>query len=205
MYNIKKSLVVFINYYGMKKDFYVFRHGETEYNRLGLRQGQGINVGLNEKGFHQAEELARLLDDVGIEVVYSSPLVRAIETAEKVAQRLSVPIKILSELTEGSFGDAEGLHRDIVHQRWPDVFAHWYNPTDMVDCGFPNGETKFEIQQRMLSAMEIMLQAPEKTIAVSSHGTALRCLLMRILYKGDKLPNAKAIHLVWEDGLWLLS
>ena len=46
-----------------RKDFYLFRHGETEYNRLGLRQGQGIDAGLNETGRLQAQKLAVYLEE----------------------------------------------------------------------------------------------------------------------------------------------
>ncbi len=57
-----------------RKDFYLFRHGETEYNRLGLRQGQGIDAGLNETGRLQAQKLAVYLEEKEIEVIYTSPL-----------------------------------------------------------------------------------------------------------------------------------
>ena len=54
-----------------RKDFYLFRHGETEYNRLGLRQGQGIDAGLNETGRLQAQKLAVYLEEKEIEVIYT--------------------------------------------------------------------------------------------------------------------------------------
>ena len=51
-----------------RKDFYLFRHGETEYNRLGLRQGQGIDAGLNETGRLQAQKLAVYLEEKEIDI-----------------------------------------------------------------------------------------------------------------------------------------
>ncbi len=185
----------------MKKNFYFFRHGETEYNRLQLRQGRGINIGLNPKGREQAAALAHSLEDKGIEVIFSSPLIRALETANAVSAHLQIPVEIADGLTEGHFGEAEGLAHETVRQRWPGILAAWYLPEQM-DQGFPGGESKRDIQRRMLQTMEVLLADPRQTIAVSSHSSALRLLLMTMGGTGEKLPNARAVHVLWQDGLW---
>ena len=56
----------------MEKNIYLFRHGETNYNLHRLRQGCGINAGLNATGQKQAEALAQYLKDKGIEIIYSA-------------------------------------------------------------------------------------------------------------------------------------
>ena len=97
-----------------RKDFYLFRHGETEYNRLGLRQGQGIDAGLNETGRLQAQKLAVYLEEKEIEVIYTSPLRRARQTAEIAAVRLCIAVISDERLLEGNFGAAEGLSKEEV-------------------------------------------------------------------------------------------
>ena len=200
--HIKSSRKKFIILIFMKKTFYLFRHGETEYNRLKLRQGQGINIGLNATGFAQAEKLAQNSLTLGIEVIYTSPLVRARETADIVARYTGAPVKILPALTEGCFGLAEGLPNDEVKKRWPEILDDWYQTNQQMDSGFPEGETKRQIQQRVFQAMESLLNTPEKVIAVSSHSAALRFFLMAIGAGQSKLPNARLIPLTWEDGNW---
>lgn len=185
----------------MKKNFYLFRHGETEFNRLKLRQGQGVNVRLNGTGKKQAEELAKSAENLGIEVIYSSPLVRAKQTADIVAEKLNVPVIIMSDLTEGDFGKAEGMYENVVCARWPEIINNWYSP-DYMDICFPEGETKRHILERMTRAVNELLKTQESNIAVSSHSSALRLFLMSIGGDGRKLPNAKLVHLVWHDGIW---
>lgn len=104
-----------------RKDFYLFRHGETEYNRLGLRQGQGIDAGLNETGRLQAQKLAVYLEEKEIEVIYTSPLRRARQTAEIAAVRLCIAVISDERLLEGNFGAAEGLSKEEVKRRWPEI------------------------------------------------------------------------------------
>lgn len=109
-----------------RKDFYLFRHGETEYNRFGLRQGQGIDAGLNETGRLQAQKLAVYLEEKEIEVIYTSPLRRARQTAEIAAVRLCIAVISDERLLEGNFGAAEGLSKEEVKRRWPEIIDNWY-------------------------------------------------------------------------------
>ena len=68
----------------MRKDFYLFRHGETDYNKEHRWQGCGIDVSLNSRGIIQAQELASRLRECRIEHIYSSGLKRALQTAQMV-------------------------------------------------------------------------------------------------------------------------
>ena len=83
----------------MAKDFYIFRHGETELNRRRRWQGSGTDYDLTEDGVSQAEELSAKLAGKGIEVIYSSPLLRARHTAEIAARMLKVPVKTEADFT----------------------------------------------------------------------------------------------------------
>ena len=187
-----------------RKDFYLFRHGETEYNRLGLRQGQGIDAGLNETGRLQAQKLAVYLEEREIEVIYTSPLRRARQTAEIAAVRLCIAVISDERLLEGNFGAAEGLSKEEVKRRWPEIIDNWYKPGLAMAQGFPGGESKAAIQRRMQQALADLLEKPESVIGISSHSAALRFLLMTMGGNGEKLPNAEAIHVVW-DGNWRIE
>ena len=134
----------------MRKDFYIFRHGETDYNKEKRWQGCGIDTDLNENGIRQAHELAEVLAPKNLQIVYSSCLKRAVETAEIVAKASGVAVKKIEDLREGCFGEAEGMRKVEVAEKYPEVFELWYDDeTDYMDVAFPGGETKHEMQERM--------------------------------------------------------
>ena len=70
----------------MRKDFYIFRHGETEFNLQHRQQGSGIDMELTAKGQEQAIALAQKLARCNLDVIFSSPLKRAVQTAQTVAK-----------------------------------------------------------------------------------------------------------------------
>src|SRR5213082_1136682 len=100
------------------------RHGETEWNRESRFQGHA-DPSLNELGREQAAELAAALAGERLAAVYSSPLRRALETAQIIAapHRLdAVPVDGLREVDVGSW---QGLTRDEVEHRFPQQFRRW--------------------------------------------------------------------------------
>lgn len=189
----------------MRKDFYIFRHGETDYNKQGRWQGCSIDLPLNETGKLQAEALAQKVKNLGLEVVYSSPLIRAQQTAQAVAAINGVQVKTLPELIEGCVGICEGMLRSEVEKEHPDIWAEWYGDAMVMSTRWPGGESKLEIQQRMFKAFEEMLKAPESVIGVASHGGAMRYFLLAFGYGPHKMPNTVLFHLIWQDGKWTLD
>ncbi len=189
----------------MRKDFYIFRHGETEYNRLQRWQGQGVDIDLNEAGIAQAKQLAVKLQDKGLQIIYSSPLKRALQTANIVANAKKLAVKTLPELTEGSVGDCEGQEREKIAQKYPEIWNIWYGDNNIMDIRWPNGESKQEIQNRMVSAFDKMLQIPETIIGVASHGAAIRYFLLKFGYGPHRITNTALFHLVYQDGDWQLA
>ena len=189
----------------MRKDFYLFRHGETEYNRQRRWQGQGIDVYLNDNGVAQAQALAEKLRDKNIEIIYSSPLKRAFQTAQIVADLHNIPIKIIDDLTEGGVGECEGALREDVEKKYPEIWNIWYGDNDIMDIRWPGGESKLDVQQRMVRAFDFMLTTKEKIIGVASHGAAMRYFLLKFGYGPHKMENASLFHLIYEDGKWILA
>ena len=188
----------------MQKIFYIFRHGETDYNLAKRWQGCSIDAPLNQTGIEQAELLAEKMKNFGLEVVFSSPLHRALKTAEIVAKKSGVRVKTMSELVEASVGVCEGLSVEEVASKYPDLWQRWYNEMDMNDR-WPEGESKMEIQQRMQKAFAKLLQQPEKVIGVASHGGSMRYFLYAFGYGPHRMPNTALFRLVYEDGNWDLE
>lgn len=90
---------------------YLMRHGETEWNRTGRLQGQS-DIPLNEFGIRLAEKTAEGLKDVNFDAVFSSPLQRALKTAEIVAGSRAVTVETDERLREIYFGSGEGARFD---------------------------------------------------------------------------------------------
>lgn len=181
----------------MRKDFYVFRHGETDLNKQKRWQGSGMDYDLNQTGTEQAELAVEKLKDKGIEVIFSSPLKRALHTAEIAGQTLHVPVKIENDLRECFYGDAEGqliadLERDV-----PEIVNNWYHP-DYWDIRFPNGESKREALNRVLAVLEKLKNEKFKTIGIAIHGGTMAALLNYFKVPFDKIPNCGAFHLVYD-------
>lgn len=189
----------------MRKDFYLFRHGETDYNKQQRWQGQGIDIDLNSTGMEQANILAQKLKDKNLQVIYSSPLKRAQQTAQAVAKAKGIPIITLPELTEGNVGKCEGMLRQEVEKKYPQIWNIWYGDNQIMDVRWENGESKSEIQQRMVIAFDKMLSAKENIIGVASHSAAIRYFLLKFGYGPHHMENTALFHLVYEDGNWSLS
>lgn len=134
--------------------FYFLRHGETEWNKKRLAQGQ-TDVPLNQTGRDQAEQARPLLDGRGITRMIASPLSRAYETAEIINRTLSVPIDRQDDLKERFFGPFEG-------KPWVSGF---------VDSEPGQGaETRAAFSERILTALVVLLERPGPLLLVSHGG-----------------------------------
>ena len=89
---------------------YVVRHGETEWNAINKVLGR-TDIPLNDRGIEQAEEMARSLKDVKIDVFLCSPLSRARQTADAISDVTGIPYKTDGRLIEHDFGIFEGVNR----------------------------------------------------------------------------------------------
>jgi broad specificity phosphatase PhoE len=148
------------------------RHGETDWNAVGRWQGH-TDRPLTEQGRRQAAALADRLAKVDIDAVYSSDLLRAVETAEPVAKRLGLPLQTLPELREVDVGTWAGLTRDEVAERFPDGFRRWSE----WQTGWEDGETYDEMGERVVGAiLRLAGEHPGERILVVSHGGAIRAL-----------------------------
>ena len=131
----------------------LIRHGENDYTKTHKLAGRLPKVHLNEQGQKQAQALADALTNVPIKAIYSSPLERAMETAKPIAKSLGLKIQKEKGLLETNVGDWQGksLKRLYMHKHWKVVQRA---PSR---AQFPNGETFYECQNRIVSALDGIL------------------------------------------------
>jgi len=153
---------------------FLIRHGENEWVETGKLAGRTPGVHLNEKGHQQSAVLAERLAKQPISAIYSSPLVRCMETAQPLAQRLNLHIRAESGLLEVDYGDWRGKAlKELSHQpEWQLVQVY---PSGF---RFPGGETLREVQSRVVATLErIRTQHAGEAIALFAHGDILRTAL----------------------------
>lgn len=162
-----------------KKEIFIFRHGETDWNRTRRFQGHS-DIPLNEAGRQQALLLAEKIERLRPEVILSSDLCRARETAEIVNQRLRLPVHVSDQLRETRLGDLEGRFRDDALKLYSaEIWEKWasIHPEDL-NFSFPNGETKRAMLARMRTFIEgFSLSNTFGKIAVSTHGGSMRAMI----------------------------
>lgn len=158
---------------------FLIRHGETEWNATGRLQGTS-NVQLSAVGIHQAKLLAQHAPFHTADAIYSSDLIRARSTAEILAKRFNLKVRVMLELRETSFGDWEGQSIKTLAEDLNSDFETFFTAPEL--CHPPHGESFVDCQARMLSAIQKIIAENEgKRIIVVSHGAAIRLLLCAIL------------------------
>jgi len=186
----------------MQKVFLI-RHGETDYNRDHRLQG-ALPIPLNANGCLQAEALGLYLKDSGIEAIFSSPMIRARQTADIIGQALDINVYEEPRIREIAFGKFEGLTHTEIEANFPDDYRMWQSG-DM-SYTVPAGESRRSVQQRMADAWnDLKVISDYEKIALISHGSALR-ILMRYLYhrvptqtiENTSITTLSRFDYVWE-------
>jgi broad specificity phosphatase PhoE len=145
------------------------RHGETEWNRVGRWQGHS-DTPLNDAGRRQARALAAELGD--IDVVYSSDLARARETAEILAQRLGLEVRVDPRLRERGFGAWEGKTTAEIEAEFGDEHARWLAGAA---AGAEDAEPFAGFASRIHAFLdEILARHPDETVLIVAHGGSMR-------------------------------
>jgi broad specificity phosphatase PhoE len=178
------------------------RHGETDWNRERRFQGHADTL-LNDAGRAQAADLADSLTSERLDVVYTSPLRRACETAAIIAARLRLDVRPLDALREIHVGDWEGLTIEEVRRRYPEsASADWHS-------GWPGGETYEELSARVLPALvSLAREHPNERILAVTHAGPVRAALaaaMGLSYDDARpiigsLENCVAFRIAIRDG-----
>jgi len=157
----------------------LIRHGETEWNET--RRFQGISdIPLSPKGMDQALALARSLEKERLAAIYTSPLIRARQTAACLARHHSCPLVVIEDLKELNQGRLEGLTGEDLRRDFPGFISKWMaEPGETV---LPGGESLGDLQRRAWIRIEDLLQKhPEETVAVVAHSFVILTVLCRAL------------------------
>lgn len=151
------------------------RHGETCWNHSKRYQGHS-DISLNEKGLQQAEMVAKRLAGENISAIYSSDLIRAVQTAEIIGQHHSLQPVVLRELREVNFGVWEGLTYEEIMAVWPDALSAIYSKPG--SALIPEGESFYDVQKRTTIGLgKCIASHQNETIVIVSHGGTMRVLL----------------------------
>ena len=146
---------------------YVARHGQTQWNAENKICGR-TDLPLTAQGLAQAEELADKVEKLDIDLILSSPMLRARQTAQASAARLGVALEIDDRLIEQDYGIYEGADR--------------YTPGFLANkrqfaCRYPGGESRFQVAARGDSLLEdLKVRYPGKNILLVCHGGICRVI-----------------------------
>jgi len=187
----------------MSATLILVRHGQTDWNVNGRYMGW-MDEALNEEGLRQAERVAQRLDQWPISMVYSSPLMRAVRTAEIVARPHSVAVQTIEELGEMRLGGWEGMFAGEIAAKYPELWQTWR--TSPGDFRMPGGESLGEVRERAVRAFgRIVDESGGKTVLAVTHDAVVRVLVTYCLgvsadiYRRLEVGNA-SITVMERDG-----
>ena len=153
----------------------ILRHGRTAWNAERRYQGQA-DPPLDEVGRAQVAEAAALIAAMRPDVLISSDLVRARETAREIASLTGLRLRVDARLRERHLGHWQGLTRDEVEARFPDEYADWLAGRDVTRRG---GESRQQVADR---ARELLAELAEvELVVLVSHGATAMCLSAAML------------------------
>ncbi|ANU10987.1 hypothetical protein A1A1_07944 [Planococcus antarcticus DSM 14505] len=174
----------------------LIRHGETDWNALGKIQGK-TDIPLNAAGTQQARQCGAYLTASDWDLIITSPLQRARQTAEIINETLGLPFVEMDEFVEKHFGDAEGLTFKERAFTFPD--RH-----------YPNQEDNGSFSERLATGLEIINDCYlDKRVLLVSHGGVINAILGK-LSDGEigsgktRLLNACLSHIHFDENNWII-
>ena len=178
------------------KKLFIFRHGETDGDKSTQLAGK-LDMSLNEKGHEQSKNLISFFKKNPVDILFSSDLIRAKETAELLSKGVNIPLILTAHLREINIGKAKGLEWDTVLERFPDInWSKRFNPENKM-MKFPKGESYHEFKGRVLSFLRFVSKKREETnIAISTHDGVMEVILnaMNLPSKG-RFKNTEVLCL----------
>jgi probable phosphomutase (TIGR03848 family) len=169
----------------------LIRHGENDFVKTGKMAGHTPGVHLNERGQQQAAELGETLKDVPLAAIYSSPLERAVETAEPIAHGRELQIQVRPGLIESHVGEWQGS--EMKHLRKLPEWKIVQNQPSRFR--FPGGESFQEMQTRLVTEVETIVKShqPEDIVALVFHSDPIKLVIA--YYLGMPLDNFQRLSI----------
>ena len=193
----------------MKTLLYIVRHGHSTGNETKTFYGHFDGL-LTETGHRQAQCVANFFKDKKVDAIYSSDLVRCVDTVKPTA--LSKGLEIIGDkrLREIYAGDWENRHIDELIEEYAEEYRVWREEKSESRC--TNGESVRELQSRVYGAIcEIAQKNIGKSVVIGTHATPI--MVLRPAFVGEKIetingkqyvPNASVTTVSYEDGKWEL-
>jgi len=171
--------------------FLLVRHGHND--MIGEKlAGRLPDVHLNKEGIEQARQLAREFKELPIKAVYASPLERAVETAQPIADVHHLPVEILPALLEINFGEWQG--QDLEKLKKGRVWKHVQGKPS--EFRFPGGESFLEAQERVVQGLTLLSEqyAEKEMVVCAGHSDVIRLAVAHFL--GLPLDNFQKIRIL---------
>lgn len=157
----------------------LMRHGEAVNNVKHILTGRSLVFHLTERGKLQVQEASEMLKPMRIEAIYTSPIVRAVETAGIVGENLSLPYTIDERLTETDMGIFTGMNYFDVINRYRDVLLAFYSGRDTSMYGL---ESFNSIKARVLSMIDDAVKRHKGNVLLITHLDPIKAVIQHILH-----------------------
>ncbi len=172
---------------------YFTRHGESQANILHEISNRGLRHGLTRKGREQAVTLAQRLQGLPITYIYSSPVLRAIETSVILASRLDLDYEVVDALREYDCGISEGRSDEGGWQLWQELFDAWVIHKRW-EQRIEGGESFYDIRERFVPFIEGLVRQhgnTETEVLCVAHGGVYWMMLPLVLKNVDNALISK--------------
>jgi len=154
------------------------RHGETVWNIEKIYRGR-TDVNLDEVGIKQAELLGKYLSNWELEAIYSSPLRRALDTADIIAHYQRIGVHIVEGLIDFDYGEWQSLPEQEVKRLYPALLNEWHhNPHNVV---MPGGESLEDVSKRAIEVVNDVLSKYQGSVVLVSHRVVNKVLICSLL------------------------
>src|SRR3972149_1666758 len=154
------------------------RHGETVWNVEKVYRGR-TDVSLDEVGIKQAELLGKNLGSWKLEAIYSSPLKRALDTANIVARYQKIGVHVAKGLIDFDYGEWQSLPEQEARRLYPTLHSEWHNNPHKVKM--PGGESLEDVRKRVIEVVDDVLSKYQGSVVLVSHRVVNKVLICFLL------------------------
>jgi broad specificity phosphatase PhoE len=159
--------------------FYIIRHGETEFNKLGIVQGSGVDMPLNQLGIDQAQKFYKHYKEIKFNKIYTSSLIRTYQSVLPFIEA-GYTYEAVPALNEISWGIYEGKPQNEVERKvYGEVVKSWN--TGNYSARILAGESALDLQLRQSAFVQYLKQQTDECVLIAMHGRALKCFLCNLL------------------------
>lgn len=160
----------------MSKTIFFIRHGQTEYNKLGIVQGSGVDSELNEVGRAQAQAFYNQYHDFGFDLIVASGLQRTHQTIAPFVDNKNIPLEKTPLINEINWGIHEGKkYEPSMKGAYKEMIEQWN--IGNFDASLVDGESAKSLASRLEVFLDRLVVRSEKNILVCTHGRTLRCMM----------------------------